>query len=188
MFLVRIDIDGLDSVHRMLRGWSPPAQRRMLRPAITKGSRRLASAVRREAPNETGLLRSSVGYFVRTYKNTGAVVGVIGPRKGFKKPVFISSRRSVVLTPRNVAAYHHAAGRVVLRDPARYARIVHDGARPHAIVRRSGAVIAHPGAAPNRFVDRAVRSSWQAVSGIIVSEVKARLLATVRARLLGQRR
>lgn len=84
-------LDGDKAMVRHLLSLPRKVQRRVLRPAVTKGSRVISSAAKKQIPTRTqsrkagtirtGQLRKSIGQKVKTYGNT--VVGVIGPRSGF---------------------------------------------------------------------------------------------------------
>jgi HK97 gp10 family phage protein len=198
---VTIKMDGDREIMRMLAGWNPVSQRRIVRPGVSRGARLVSRTARANAPVESGLLRKSIGVVVKTYKD-GTVVGVVGPRHGFKRAVAGSGKSSKIVTRKNVGDFSNS--RISLRNPVKYAHLVHGGTRPHAvgsgskIVRSkfvklakvttgSGGVRAkrtyavspgkqtgkmHPGSPANPFLDRAWRSSAGAVRAIMVQEVR----------------
>jgi HK97 gp10 family phage protein len=68
----------LDNVDRKVR-------RHALKTGVTKASRIVAKAAKQTAPvGETGQLKRSIGQKVKVYSGRGVIVGIIGPRKGFR--------------------------------------------------------------------------------------------------------
>lgn len=96
-------------------------RRKIMRPAIGEAASAVAKAARARVPVETGLLKKSIGTSVKTTKK-GNVVGVIGPRRGFKQQVNRPSR-----IVQNTTA-----------DPTKYAHLVEFGtahSAPQAFLR-----------------------------------------------------
>ena len=86
-------------------------QRRVLRPAIRSGASIVNKDAKQRVPVKTKALKKSLGVRMKTYSRNGVIVGVVGPRVGF----------------RTVGEN----GRV--NDPAKYAHLVelgHGGPRP----------------------------------------------------------
>lgn len=199
---VKVEIFGEKELRRFLTGWTPAKQRKFLRPAVTKGTRVIAKAVKREAPAETGLLKKSIGSKVVTYKS-GTVVGIAGPRKGFKRPVVVSRAAGK-------GEQKGSAGvRVVYRNPTKYAHLVHGGTQAHALgsgstlrrktreTARKGRYVRtaeftaspgnqrgrmHPGSKPNPFIQRGFTSALPAARAVMLSEIKAQILKEVSRR------
>lgn len=196
---VKVELLGANQVRSLLTGWKPSTQRRMIRPAVTKGARIISRATKREAPKESGLLKKSIGTKVKTYKS-GVVVGIIGPRKGFRRPVIVS--RATKKGERKGTA----GVRVVYRDPAKYAHLVHGGTQAHGLgagsqVRRktrefarSGKYVRtaaydalgrqfghrHPGARANPFIQRAFDSTISAVQATMLREIRFQVAKEIR--------
>jgi len=57
--------------------------RRIVSRASNKVIGPVAKAAKRNCPVDTGLLKKSIGKRTKTYRGSGAVVSVVGPRKGF---------------------------------------------------------------------------------------------------------
>lgn len=151
--LVGARVTGIKPLLKRLRQLPDRAQRRVLRPAVTKASTPIVKAARRLAPKGTGLTpsgrdRPHLGKTItktraKLYHKTGTVMVVIGPEKG----------------------------------QAPHSHLVHDGTQPHAIVLTkplslgrvtlpAGFVIRHPGAKAQPFLADAVdatRAQSQAI-------------------------
>lgn len=107
-------IDGLSDVMKSLEGLKASVGRRILRKAITDATRPILKDAKSKCPRETGLLRKSLGRKTKVYRKSGVVVGIVGPRTGFKQMVTIKDRR----TGKTVE---------VLRNPTKYAHLVEYG-------------------------------------------------------------
>jgi hypothetical protein len=90
---VHAEIEGLAEIQARIRELGGPSVRRILRPGVAKGTRVIAKALKQLSPvrktrrGEKGSyrgkqLKKSQGQKVKTYK--GAVLGIAGPRTGFK--------------------------------------------------------------------------------------------------------
>ncbi len=55
----------------------------IVRSATSKSLTPVNKAAKRAAPVDTGLLKKSIGKKIKTYRRSGAVVGLIGVRDGF---------------------------------------------------------------------------------------------------------
>lgn len=150
-----------------LEGLKKALRNRILKRAIGAGTKLILREAKARAPRETGLLRKSLGRKVKVYRNSGTVVGIVGPRAGFKETVTRSRGRWL-------------PGPVV-SDPIRYAHLVELGTRPHALGkgsnlrkgRQSGHT--HPGAAARPFLRPAVQALGTQVRAAIAREVAAGL-------------
>ena len=116
----------------MLAGWNAVSRRRIVRPGISKSARFVSRMARSKAPVQSGLLRKSIGVVVRTYEN-GNVVGVVGPRHDFKRPVSSSKGRKTIVTKRNVGQFADSSNKIVLQNPVKYAHLVEGGTKPHSL-------------------------------------------------------
>lgn len=85
--MMKAHVTGMESVNRRLAALENKAAKRALRKGVTAGTKLLAKGakkrVRRGKGKLAGLLRKSIGSKVKTFRGSGATVGIIGPRKGF---------------------------------------------------------------------------------------------------------
>lgn len=107
-FAFRGKLEGVEGAVKALDGLAAKLRKKILKQAVTEASKILTKEAKRRAPVATKLLRKSIGRKVKVFRNTGAVVAIIGPRVGFKAEVL-----------RN--------GRLVLSNPTRYAHLVELG-------------------------------------------------------------
>ncbi len=198
MIELRIKIEGDKELRRLLTGWTPVQQRRITRPGIAKASRVVSRAVKEAAPVESGLLKRSIGVKMVTYKNTGTVVGIVGPRRGYKRIVAVVDGRTQAFTRANVERLgSRGPRRLAWRDPAKYAHLVHGGTAPHRIARiatqrrREGPprpyVVNHPGAKANPFLRRAWFASMPEARAVMVKSIRQNLVKEARRMLRKQR-
>ena len=160
------ELDGVQVTLSNMSHMKTAVKRRVIRSAITKAVRVLAKEAKKLAPKDSGLLKKSIGQVVRTYKN-GRIVGVVGPRRGFKQMVSRTKR-----FPAKVGESVFQAGDFVvaeLADPANYAHLVEFGTEPHSIgkgddrVKKSGGAgsqigSTHPGNRAQPFMRPAFES------------------------------
>lgn len=81
---VRVRVRGLKRLKKELEGVPEKLRRKALRAGQTKASRIIITEARNRVPVRFGLLKKSLGRKSKTYRKTGTVVSVIGPRKGFR--------------------------------------------------------------------------------------------------------
>lgn len=129
---ISVRVEGAKELERMLAGWKPSARRRIVRPGVRKAASIVSKAAKARAPVGSGLLKKSIGVKMRTYRD-GTVVGVVGPRHGFKRAVSGSGRSRTIVTKKNVSEFHNSLVRVRAQNPVKYAHLVHGGTQPHAI-------------------------------------------------------
>ena len=110
MFLIRGELTGLRDALNSLKAVKRSAGSRILRKGLAAASKPMLDTARRLVPRRTGLLRKSLGRKIKTYRSTGTVVVMIGPRTGFKRVVRVKGRRTF---QRN--------------DPTHYAHLVERG-------------------------------------------------------------
>lgn len=103
-FAIRGKIGGLGDVFRKLDGVKNALRNRILRAAVGDGMKVVLDAAKAGAPRDSGLLRRSLGRRVKVYRNSGVVVGIVGPRTGFKEAVATKRGRTVT---RNATKYAH---------------------------------------------------------------------------------
>lgn len=120
-------IEGLEPMLARLRQLEKKsAQMRVLRAALTKGSKPVLDTAKKlapvsgpeDAPLQPRLLRKSLGRRVKTYGGRSTVVVIIGPRS---KPSF---RRQVGTRTRG-----KQKGQPVIQNPTKYAHLVEFGTR-----------------------------------------------------------
>jgi HK97 gp10 family phage protein len=148
-FSVQYKMSGGRELQRALAKFSPGRQRAIARRALASASTLTLRAAKQRAPVETGLLRKSLGKKTKTYPNKGTVVVAIGPRTGFRRLVRVK-------------------GKLVRRNPTKYAHLVEFGSRPHTVgkgsslrKRRQRGVM-HPGVAARPFLRPALDTTAQA--------------------------
>lgn len=105
------EISGDKKAMRKLRTVNVALQRRILRKAVNKATGPLMKSAKQKCPTQSKLLRKSLGRKVKVMRRTGVVVGIIGPRTGFKQEVTFKDKR----TGKKVTE---------LRNPTRYAHLV----------------------------------------------------------------
>ncbi len=111
-FAIKAKLEGLDRALALLRELPKKLAKKTLRAGVNQATKLLLSEAKSRVPPSTGLLRKSLGRKVKVYK--GAVVGIVGPRKGFKIQVGVRMRGPNKGTP-------------VYMDPVRYAHLVENG-------------------------------------------------------------
>lgn len=82
-----VTIEGVQGLVRKLERMERRTRARYLRRATSAAGTKLAQAVRRAAPVDTGLLRRSIGRRVRTYRKGAIATAIVGPRRGFEREV-----------------------------------------------------------------------------------------------------
>lgn len=123
-------VTGLEDLVGRMHGIKRGIRNKLLRKATSKAGRAVRKIAKANCPVNTdphltvkGLMKKSMGLRVKATRS-GAVVGVIGPRKGFKAQV--GTRRD---------------GRPIFQDPAKIAHLVEYGhggphpAPPHPFMR-----------------------------------------------------
>jgi hypothetical protein len=105
VFAIKSELTGLEDVLRNLRGVKASVRNRALRTGVTKVSRRMAAAAKAKVDKRTGLVKKSIGSKVKTYKNRAVVVGIIGPRTGFKQRVVLPDGSTEVEDPAKIAHF-----------------------------------------------------------------------------------
>jgi HK97 gp10 family phage protein len=103
-FKVRMRIKGVEELIANLRAIDDTLKKKALQKGVTAGSKIVARSASARVHRRSGQLAKSIGAKVKTYRGSGKVVGIIGPRQDFK------------------IMYH---GKPV--DPVRYAHLVEYG-------------------------------------------------------------
>lgn len=166
---IRMDIEGLPRVKRLLVQLPQKVQKRVLVKATRAGAAPITKAVKNLAPRVTGILRRSIISKFTTYPS-GVVVGVTGQRLGDASQLSIRKIRK-------------GRGGISGRGKIVPLHLVEEGTQPHRIPTegnlpvpmklRSGtsgwhyvSVVNHPGSRPQNFMKRAAQiAAPQAVSG-----------------------
>lgn len=123
---VKWDNQSLRTAHRQLRRLEEGIRKRVVVKATRSGGKVALRIARVLVPVEDatdslsrarrGLLRKSMGIRIAVYKQSGVVLAVIGPRRGFKRAIGIRTRGK-------------HKGLPVFADPAKYAHLVEYGTR-----------------------------------------------------------
>ena len=120
----RVEVRGLEESFARLREQAKQVQQKVLRSAVGKATRVMLKGQKRRVPVEVGRdelsrarskrLKKSLGVKVKTYRASGVIVGLIGPRRGFREQVGVRTRGKNV-------------GQPVYYDPAKTAHLVEKG-------------------------------------------------------------
>jgi len=149
--LFNVNILGAEAAQRALLLLGDAAENRIMRPIMAEAARILTERASAEAPEETGLLRLSLGATpVKSYggKTLFATVGV---RRGFRRAVeatYTKNRVRYLSAERSALAGDDAA----YRDPVRYLHLVSGGRQ--AVSAQNVSILYS--AAANRFLGRSV--------------------------------
>lgn len=163
---MKAEIKGVQEAARSLSRLEKAVRNKINRKAITKGSQVVNKDIKQKVPTDSKLLRKSLSYKVRTYRQSGVIVSFIGPRLGFREMV-----RGKMRDPRY---YAHIAdrGRKAVA-PKRKKRLVFEAGgsgRSRGILIFARRVRAVPG---TRFMSRAWQSSSGPAQAVMVAEIKA---------------
>ena len=103
MAVVDARIVGVPEVLAQLEALKRSARNKHVRRGVNEGTKLLLKAAKAKCPQETGLLKKSLGRKVKVYR--AAIVGLVGPRRGYKREVRVGRRTEV----RDPAKYAHLA-------------------------------------------------------------------------------
>lgn len=167
----KVTLKGFAEVVQTLNGLKQSMRGRILRKAVTKAVQPITKDAKARAPVEDGYLKKSIGYRIQSYKKSGAVVGVIGPRTGYKK-----NRKT---GKRELTALGKKLQKETYKRPTYYAHLVEMGTQPHAIGkgdslkknRQAGKL--HPGARPKPFLLPAWRAGKARAEQTLLVEIAA---------------
>lgn len=168
--LARMVFKGDKEMLRAMNRLKGGAQRRIARPAVTAGLKPIRKAARENVPVEHGLLKKSLGSIILKKSKTkvpGAVVGIIGPRSGFRQVIDGKPR-----------------------DPAKYGHLVEFGTEEHTIKPRppkkalsidgkARAIVDHPGTTGSRFLTRAFDSKKVVAQTAFTAKARTQLAKEV---------
>lgn len=156
--LMQFQLTGLKPTLDRLKGVDEKTRKKTLRKAIGAGTRIMTKAIKRNLP--AGLLRKSIGSKIKVYRNSGVVVGIAGPRTGFKQMVTMKD------------------GSAVLQDPSAISHLVEGGRR--SVTVKNKRALASKGkvygkrvaaVAPTHFTKRALESAGGDASAAIIKVI-----------------
>ena len=106
--MISAEVTGQDDLAAALNGIVKKARTAIGNEAVVTALTRVEMATKRHAEwsEETGALKESIGIKVKPYKKGAIIFGIVGPRKGFKRP--------------------DPSGKG-FRDPVKYAHLVENG-------------------------------------------------------------
>ncbi|MCH8853932.1 MAG: HK97 gp10 family phage protein [Planctomycetes bacterium] len=177
-FGVGISLEGAAAIKTLLKTLSPALARKTMRIAIKRALKPALQAAKNNVTTRTRQLKKSLGIVVRTYRNSGATLGLMGPRHGFKK--VIDGRAANPVNYAHLVEFGHrvASGGVLLRK----------GKLNVGLSKRLGTHVGNVPAQP--FMRPAFVSTRGAINRILVNEVGKGLDKELqkRAGLAGKRR
>lgn len=139
-FSVAAKLEGLGPALGRLEKLRRGARGKILRKALNEGTKPVLSSAKGLAPRESGQLRKSLGKKVKVYRESGAAVGLVGPRSGFKRQVTVEKRKvSAVIGGKRTT---RRIGAVVYRNPVRYAHLVELGRKAVSVKNKKALVSA----------------------------------------------
>jgi HK97 gp10 family phage protein len=125
--VAKIDTDSLESTIRSLREVDRKAARKAIRKGVSQVTKLVLAAAKRNVPKRTGLLRKSLGRFVKSSNSGAGVVGIVKPRGGVKvKRVWVPKFRKTVGKQRFQKSTRAFTGDGTI-SPLRYAHLVEFG-------------------------------------------------------------
>ncbi len=88
-FAIQARVTGLEDLFKRMEGLKAAVQKKILRKALGEASKVVLKAAKASldgmtSGDATGQTRRSLGRRTKTFRNTGVVVVIIGPRTGFK--------------------------------------------------------------------------------------------------------
>lgn len=95
-------VEGVPEMIATMRNIAARVQKKALKKGVNAASKLLLRKAKSAVRVETGLLKRSLGRKVKTFRNTGAVVAIVGPRVGFKMEV-TRGKRTVLSNPTKYA-------------------------------------------------------------------------------------
>ena len=176
-FKVTAKIDGMEGLLNRLRAMKQGARNKILKPAVTAGAKVILTAakanLRAHNLQGTGLLLRSLGTKVKVMRS-GVVVGIVGPRTGYKMVKGPGGKRRTVT---KLGQKFAAAG----QNPIYYAHLIEFGTRAHSVARgaslrkHKGGGKMHPGAKAYPFLRPAVDQKVAAIRGAMTKAASAAL-------------
>ncbi len=120
---------GSKELERKFASLPDKLRRKALRKGVTKVAQLVTKRAKQfaERSKETGLLKSSLGRKVFTWKNKQGVGAVIGARKGFKRAVVRGRSKLKKLSKKKGVELSARGGKVKFRNPVNYLHLVELG-------------------------------------------------------------
>jgi hypothetical protein len=112
-YLVKGEVAGLKECQAALAGVEKRVRKAAVRRGVAAGAKTVVKEARKRVRRRSGLLAKSLGSKVKTFKN-GTVVGIVGPRTGFRKVVGQRTRGK-------------NKGKVVYENPTQIAHLIEKG-------------------------------------------------------------
>ena len=107
---IKVQLQGLQQLINHLNTLKRALRSKILRKAVGKAVQPIMKDAKARVPVRHGLLKKAMGFRVRTLRKNGVVVGIVGPRTGFRTQVGVD---------RN--------GKPIYGNPTRYAHLVEYG-------------------------------------------------------------
>lgn len=155
-------LKGDKKLERKLRNLQSAGLRRVMNRAVSRSITPVKNAVKRNAPvseeMNKGTLKRSIAKKTKSYfKQSGTIVGMVGPKTKFFE------------------AYRTKSGK---KRPSLYAHLVLFGTKPHLIEspEGSGMFWRHPGARANNWMEEEFDSQKGKVKSLLRSELKQGLI------------
>lgn len=169
--VAQIGLLGDEELQKRLNALPDKVIRRIVPRASELATDSVLADARRRAPEETGLLKESLGKKQKLYRRSGTFVTVVGPRMGFKRIVKVFDREG-----RSKPRY---------RNPVNYAHLVEKGTKPHSLRTAGKGVVSravhklrsknHPGTVARPFISTAYAKNRgrvvQVYRSVIASEI-----------------
>ena len=104
--VIDVKVLGVASLFKKVDNLKNALRNKITKKAVTAGVQVIAKAIKANAPEDTKLLKKSIGSKVKVYRNSNMVVGLVGPRT--KMGADVVTRRGQRLF-RNPTRYAHLA-------------------------------------------------------------------------------
>jgi HK97 gp10 family phage protein len=108
-FKFQFELEGAEELAAKFNDIGKRQMKKILRSAVGFAATPLNAVAKQLVPEDSRQLRKSIGKVTRTYPSTGNSVCIVGPRNDFRARVVTKS------------------GRIVLRNPTKYAHLVEGG-------------------------------------------------------------
>jgi hypothetical protein len=86
-FVIKGTIDGVKELLERLDGIDKKVRKKILRAAINQASKLLLAEAKQHTPVASGLLRKSLGRKIKAFRNSGMIVGIVGPREHHRQRI-----------------------------------------------------------------------------------------------------
>jgi hypothetical protein len=185
-------LTGDKAVMRMFAELPAAAQDRVMKPLLNKGARLMAQAAKGAAPDDSGLLKLSLGASnLKVYGSGSAdklLFITVGARRGYRRAVTVAKRGRTLFgfgMKRRSKAFTQTAEQAMVRNPTKYLSLVEGG---RSAITASGKVLysaqsekffgkSASAVAANPFMEEAFSESRGGVVSQIESEAEAGIVA-----------